>query len=419
MVEQAVALQRPNVESMDVSADVAKIIATVKQNGDAGIIAFTKQFDGVQAEKLLVSADEIDAAWQELANDIKAALRRAYYNIEKFHRVQIPLDTEVEIEPGLVCKRLVRPLDSVGIYVPGGSAPLFSSLLMAAIPAKLAKVRQIILTSPPAKNGKVAPIILAAAKICGVKEVYCVGGAQAIAAMAFGTKTIPKVNKIFGPGNDWVNGAKMQVAQMSGGPAIDLPAGPSEVMVLADGSANSAWVAADLLSQAEHDPQSQVVLLALNMKVINEVKSDLQAQLKTLSRQEVANASLKNSRLIVVNSYEQMLDICNRYAPEHLIINTANADELVKGVQNAGSIFVGANTPEALGDYASGTNHVLPTNGAARSYSGLGVESFMKFITVQKASKDALSSIAPTLQKMAHLEGLDAHAKAISVRLET
>jgi len=265
----------------------------------------------------------------------------------------------------------------------------------------------------------IAPIILATAKLCGIEEVYCVGGAQAIAAMAFGTKTIPKMNKIFGPGNSWVNAAKMQVAQISGGPAIDLPAGPSEVMVLADSSANTAWVAADMLSQAEHDPLSQVLLLALDMKIINAVKNDVQAQLNDLPRLDIAAASLKNARLILVNDYDQMLDICNSYAPEHLIINTKNPDELVDGVRNAGSIFVGANTPEALGDYASGTNHVLPTNGAARSYSGLGVESFMKFITVQKASKDALSSIAPTLQKMAHLEGLDAHAKAISVRLET
>jgi histidinol dehydrogenase len=416
--EKISALQRPKAASSNISQDVSEIISAVRENGDQAIAGFTRQFDGVVPKQLRVSASEIDAAWQGLGDETKTALQRAYGNIKKFHCAQIPTDIAVEVEPGLVCKRLVRPLDCVGLYVPGGSAPLFSSLLMAAIPAKLAKVSRIVIASPPNADGMVPAIILAVAKLCDVDEVFCVGGAQAIAAMAFGTETIPKVNKIFGPGNGWVNAAKMQVAQIAGGSAIDLPAGPSEVMVLADSSANTAWVAADLLSQAEHDPQSQVILLTTDLQIAKDVKTAVIEQLKSLPRREIAAVALKSARLILVSDFGQMLEISNEYAPEHLIINTANADELVAGVRNTGSVFVGANTPEALGDYASGTNHVLPTNGAARSYSGLGTQSFVKFMTVQRASKSALRSIGSTVQKMAQLEGLQAHANAVSIRLE-
>lgn len=416
--EKISALQRPTTASSNINNDVSEIISAVKENGDQAIAGFTYKFDGVVPKQLRVSTSEIDAAWQRLDDETKTVLQRAYDNIEKFHCAQIPTDIEVEVEPGLICKRLVRPLDCVGIYVPGGSAPLFSSLLMAAIPAKLAKVERIVIASPPNANGTVPAIILAVAKLCGIDEVFCVGGAQAIAAMAFGTETIPKVNKIFGPGNGWVNAAKMQVAQIAGGSAIDLPAGPSEVMVFADGSANTTWVAADLLSQAEHDLQSQVILLTTDLQIAKDVQTAVIEQLKSLPRREIAAAALKSARLILVSDFGQMLEICNEYAPEHLIINTQNADELVVGVRNAGSVFVGANTPEALGDYASGTNHVLPTNGAARSYSGLGTQSFVKFITVQRASKSALRAIGSTVQKMAQLEGLQAHANAIAIRLE-
>ncbi len=415
--EQEKALQRPAMQGRECRKAVGQIITAIRENGDEAIREFSNRFDGVVPAQLQTGQNEIETAWAELDDEHQSAMRRAHDNIARFHRAQLPKDLEIEVEPGLVCKRLARPLDCVGIYVPGGSAPLFSSLLMAAIPAKLANVGRIIAASPPGRDGKVAPIILAAAKLCGIDEVYCVGGAQAVAAMAFGTKSIPRVDKVFGPGNQWVSEAKTQVTQITGGPAIDLPAGPSEVMVLADERANPAWVAADLLSQAEHDPQAHLILLCLSTNTAKTIEHEVLQQLNTLSRADIARAALGNARLIVVKSVVQMLDIANTYAPEHLIIQIEGADEFVPEVRNAGSVFIGAYTPEALGDYASGTNHVLPTAGAARAYSGLGTQSFMKFITVQRATQDALVALGPTVQTLAQLEGLEAHANAITLRL--
>ncbi len=413
---QADALRRPARLTNLVQTKVRDIIDTVKAKGDAAILEYTRQFDGVDVKKLAVDASEINGAWRRLEPRMKDAMCRAYENIEKFHGYELPQDFEVEIEPGLICQRLVRPIDCVGIYVPGGSAPLFSSLLMAAIPAMLAAVPRIAVASPPGEDGKIAPVTLAAAKLCGVDEVFCMGGAQAIAAFAFGTKSVPKADKLFGPGNQWVVEAKAQVTQLEDGPGIDLPAGPSEVMVLADDEANPVWVAADLLSQAEHDPQAQVIMLTLSKQMVRAVYAAVLAQAEDLPRAEIANKALKNAQLIVVQSREQMVQLANRHAPEHLIMQIAQAEELVPQIRNAGSVFVGAYTPEALGDYASGTNHVLPTAGAARSFSGLGVESFVKFVSVQSASASALRSIGPEVEILARLEGLEAHARAISLR---
>lgn len=414
---QTDALQRPDTQSLEVRENVAGIIAAVRAQGDAALIEFTRRFDGVDLQQLRIPQSEIDAAWQGLDKNVQTAMRRAHDNIAKFHAAELPQEVAVEVEPELLCRRVTRPLDCVGIYVPGGSAPLFSSLMMAAIPANLAKVERIMVASPPGADGKIAPITLAAAKFCGVSEVYAMGGAQAIAAFAFGTESVPRADKLFGPGNQWVAEAKAQITQMPGGPAIDLPAGPSEVMVLADDEANPAWVAADLLSQAEHDPQAQVVLLTLSANMAKAVEREVLAQAEALPRREITKAALQNARLIVVQSRVQMVELANRYAPEHLIIQTRQAETLLPDIRNAGSVFLGAYTPEGLGDYASGTNHVLPTAGAARAYSGLGVESFMKFMTVQYASEQALRAIGPTVETLARMEGLEAHARAISTRI--
>ncbi len=412
------ALRRPYTNACAVRDVVHDIIMAVREKGDEALFEFTRRFDGSEPEKLRIGGDEIEAAWVALDENAKKAMRRAYGNIKTFHQAQQPKTIKVEVEPGLVCERIARPIDCVGIYVPGGTAPLFSSLMMAAIPAKLAGVGKIVLASPPGKDGKIAPVILAAAKLCGLDEIYSMGGAQAIAALAFGTQSVPRVNKLFGPGNQWVSEAKAQVTQMPGGPAMDMPAGPSEVMVLADEAANPDWIAADLLSQAEHDPKAQVLLLITNMNAARAVETATLKQLKTLPRADIARKSLENARLICVQDYEQMLEIANRYAPEHLIIQTERPEGMVEGIRNAGSVFVGAYTPEALGDYASGTNHVLPTAGAARAYSGLGLESFIKFITVQRASQDALSFLGPVVKSLARMEELEAHARAISLRLD-
>ncbi|PHS24411.1 MAG: histidinol dehydrogenase [Robiginitomaculum sp.] len=415
---QSAALARPDISACAVRDVVRDIIMAVKERGDEALLELTRRFDGAVAEDMRVCVKDLEAAWSDLGCETRAAMQRAFGNIARFHQAQAPAPLCVEIEDGLICERLIRPLDCVGIYVPGGTAPLFSSLLMAAIPAKLAGVRRIVVASPPGKDGLIAPVILAAAKLCGIEEIYAMGGAQAIAAMAFGTGSVPRVDKLFGPGNQWVSEAKVQVAQMQGGPAMDMPAGPSEVMVLADESANANWVAADLLSQAEHDPKAQVIMLTTAKTVAEAVKTATCKQLQSLPRASIAKKALENARLICVKDRVQMLDIVNRYAPEHLILQVQNAQELVPGVRNAGSVFVGPYTPEALGDYASGTNHVLPTAGAARAYSGLGLESFVKFITVQRATKAALASLGPVVQTLARMEELDAHARAIAVRLD-
>ena len=417
---RAQALARPGTGAAleTVREAVAAIIHSVRTGGDAALAAASRRFDGIAAEPLCASQDELDAAWQALDERERVAMDRAATNIRRFHEAQRAQDISVEVEPGLLCTRRMAPLDCIGIYVPGGTAPLFSSLLMAAIPAQVAGVRRILVASPPGTDGRIAPVVLAAAKLAGVREVFAMGGAQAIAAFAFGTKSVPKADKIFGPGNQWVAEAKAQVAQMPGGPAIDLPAGPSEVMVLADGNASAALVASDLLSQAEHDAQAQVILLSTSKKCASAVREAVLAQVQTLPRHKIANAALQNARLIVVENKNAMLNLVNRYGPEHLIIQMQNAEELAAAVRHAGSIFIGASTPEALGDYASGANHVLPTGGAARGTSGLGLESFMHGITVQRAGPAALASIGPAVMQLARMEGLEAHARAVCMRLE-
>jgi len=418
LCKQEEVLRRPNSDNRLVQDKVRKIIETIATDGDAAIMEYSRRFDAVAASRLQVDPARLQTCWQQLAPVEQDYMRRAYDNIKAFHKAQLPKSIRIEIEPGLIVERISRAVDCVGIYVPGGNAPLFSSLLMAAIPAKLAGVRKIIIASPPDEEGEVATIILAAAFLCGIDEVYCMGGAQAIAAMGLGTQSVPRADKLVGPGNQWVNAAKAQISQLPEGPAIDLPAGPSEVMVLADTSAKPAWVAADLLSQAEHDPIAQVILLSDSEQTLKDVEMAVKVQLQELPRKKIAAQSLQSARLILVQNTAQMLDIVNRYAPEHLIIQTENPRKMLAGIRNAGSIFVGPYTPEALGDYASGTNHVLPTAGAARSYSGLGTQSFVKFITVQEASKPALESLGPVVRKLAQMETLEAHARAISIRLE-
>ncbi len=338
-------------------------------------------------------------------------------NIRTFHSAQIPAPIKVTVAPGLVCKRLPRAIDTVGLYVPGGSAPLFSTVLMLAIPARLAGVGRMILTTPPGRDGRVNPAILAAAALCEIDEIYTIGGAQAIGALAYGTRQIPSVCKIFGPGNQWVTTAKQLVAQEAGGPAMDMPAGPSEVMVMADEGADPAFIAADLLSQAEHDPMAQVLLVSLDRALASRVEQQVAAQLENLPRGEIARASLGNARIIIASGRQEACEIINLYAPEHLILNVDDPAAIVTYIRNAGSVFLGPWTPEALGDYASGANHVLPTAGQARTFSGLGVESFMTFMTVQSCTPKALERIGPAVETMAAAEGLDAHRRAVSLRL--
>lgn len=412
------ALARPLAAQQDVRATVQQIIEDVRHRGDAAVAQYSRRFDGAAPDPLIASAEDMEAAWASLPASARAAMSRAAANIQRFHEAQGVPGIRVEVEPGLVCSRRAVPLDCVGLYVPGGTAPLFSSLLMAAIPARLAGVPRIAVASPPGADGRVAPVVLAAARLAGVQEVFAMGGAQAIAAFAFGTKSVPRAAKIFGPGNQWVAEAKAQVAQRPGGPAIDLPAGPSEVMVLADDTANAALVAADLLSQAEHDPQAQVIALATSAACAGAVRAQVLSQLEDLPRKTIANEALNNARLIVVPERAAMLDIVNRYAPEHLIIQMHDAEEMAQGVRHAGSVFLGSSTPEALGDYASGANHVLPTGGAARCHGGLGLESFMHFVTEQRASPAALRAIGPAVMQLARMEGLEAHARAVALRLE-
>ncbi len=416
---QADLLARPRADGGDIRAPVADILAQVRRDGDAALASLTQKLDGVAAKTLRVPPSDARRALEALPASARRAMQRACDNITKFHAAQKPQDIACDPMPGLNCALRIRPLDCVGLYVPGGSAPLFSSLMMMAIPARIAGVGRIAMASPPGADGRIAPVTLACAALCGVEEIYCMGGAQAIAAFAYGTQSVPRADKIFGPGNQWVAQAKAQVALESGGPAIDLPAGPSEVMVMADAAANPALIASDLLSQAEHDPQAQVILLCLRMDMAHNVEAAVQAQLADLPRADIARKALQSSAIIVAENTAQMLEIANLYAPEHLILQMRDADDLIASVRNAGSVFAGPLTPEALGDYASGTNHVLPTGGAARSIGGLGVRSFVKTMTVQRINADALRDLGPTVATLARMEGLEAHARAVDIRLRT
>lgn len=412
--QQAELLTRPAIAASDSISQVVKDILTqVKQNGDQALKALSSKYDKTQTNQIKLTEDEIKTAISRVTMDLKQAMQLAVSNIKKFHQAQVRPTITVETMPGIQCQSVTRPIDSVGLYIPGGSAPLLSTVLMLAIPAKIAGCRKVILCSPP----PIADEILYAADLCGVTEIYQLGGAQAIAAMALGTESVPKVDKIFGPGNAYVTEAKRQVSQRLDGAAIDMPAGPSEVLVIADTSANPSFIAADLLSQAEHGPDSQVVLLTPDEKIAQEVSIEVDKQLMQLSRQDIAEKALKESRLIVTNDLEECVDISNRYGPEHLIIQTKNADQLVDKINSAGSIFIGDWSPESAGDYASGTNHVLPTYGYTSTYSSLGLPDFQKRMTVQKLTPDGLKAIGTAVELMAQAEQLTAHKNAVTIRL--
>lgn len=408
-------LKRPAMDSDYLDQAVEDIFFAVKRNGDQALKDFTRTFDGVQLTTLEVPAREIDAAEQQVSPALQQAIRTAAANIGKFHAAQKCEPVMLETSPGVRCWQKAVPLQRVGLYIPGGSAPLFSSVLMLAVPARIAGCREIILCTPPSKDGKVNPAILFAAKISGVTRVFTVGGAQAIAAMAFGTETIPAVNKIFGPGNQFVTAAKQSVQKL--GVAIDLPAGPSEVLVMADETANATFVASDLLSQAEHGADSQVILLTTSRELAKKTVMQMQQQMVQLPRRDIIEQSLQSCKIIVMDSVAEMVDMVNDYAPEHLIISMTNTGKVAEAIVNAGSVFLGNYTPESAGDYASGTNHTLPTNGFAKAYSGVNLDSFVRKITFQEITPAGLKGLGETLQQMAEAENLQAHKLAVSVRL--
>lgn len=397
--------------------DVANIIRDVRARGDIALREWTQRLDGVMPT-LRVSEAEMRAAGTAVTLELLAAIDQAVRNLEAFHKAQSPGVLRVETQPGVVCERRPVPLQRVGLYVPGGSTPLISTVLMLGVPARLAGCAQLVMCTPPGADGRVAPAIQAAAWKCGIRQVFAVGGAQAVAAMAYGTQSVPKVDKLFGPGNAWVTEAKRQVSAHADGAACDLPAGPSEVMVIADAHANPDWVAADLLSQMEHGPDSQALLVTPSETLAQALQITLADQLKTLPRRDVAEKALRHSRVLLVDSLEQAIEVANAYAPEHLLLNTVNADALAASVTAAGGVFVGAMAPEAAGDYATGANHVLPTYGWARSVPGLSLEGFFNWITFQYLTPDGLRGIAPAVRSLARAEGLQAHERALDMRLE-
>ncbi|MFW7381859.1 MAG: histidinol dehydrogenase [Oligoflexus sp.] len=411
-------LQRPvsgTAESL--RNGVKELIADVRSHGDDALRRLTERFDKVAIKDLEVTPEEFSEAWQEVSAETKQAIEEAIKNIETFHKQQQSPSIDIEIQAGVRCLRQSRPIERVGLYAPGGTAPLPSTVIMLAVPAKLAGCPIKILCTPPNKEGKVNPHILTAAKLAGIERIFKVGGAQAIAAMAFGTESIPKVDKIFGPGNSWVTEAKLQVAQDPLGATYDMPAGPSEVLVIADESARAEFIAADLLSQAEHGHDSQAILLTTSPELATKTRDEVLDQATRLSRQSIVENALNFCRIIICQDLEQCIRLSNQYAPEHLIVQTAEAETWIPKIQNAGSVFLGPWSPESVGDYASGTNHVLPTYGYAKSISGLSVDSFTKQITFQQLSSAGLARLGPTVERLAELEGLDAHRQAVSVRL--
>ncbi|EOX1289842.1 histidinol dehydrogenase [Vibrio cholerae] len=413
--QQESILERPAItEGANITAAVAQVIAKVRSEGDAALFELTEKFDRVKPASLRVSREEMDAAAARLSETMKQALEQAYNNISKFHKAQKAQPIKVETMPGVVCEQVTRPINKVGLYIPGGSAPLPSTVLMLGVPAQIAGCRKVVLCSPP----PIADEILYVAKLCNIDEVYNLGGGQAIAAMAYGTEAVTKVDKIFGPGNAYVTEAKRQVSNDFRGAAIDMPAGPSEVLVIADETADADFIAADLLSQAEHGPDSQVVLVTPSPVLADQVTDAVQKQLKVLSRASIAEKALASSLIIIAESLTQAVSISNYYGPEHLIVQTRNPRELVPLLDNAGSIFLGDWSPESVGDYASGTNHVLPTYGYTRTYSSLGLADFSKRMTVQELTADGLQLLAPTVVTMAEAEGLDAHKRAVTIRVE-
>ena len=409
-------LSRPTFDNKQLLKQVGKILQDVRQKGDTAVKKYTKKFDGIALRKMQVDAKEIKKAEAAISIDLKQAIDQAYSNILLFHSTQKETVKEVETMPGVHCWRKSIPLERVGLYIPGGTAPLFSTVLMLGVPAFVAGCKDVILCTPVSKEGSIHPAILYAASKVGVHTIYKIGGAQAIGAMAYGTSIIKKVDKIFGPGNQYVTAAK-QLVQLEG-TAIDMPAGPSEVCVVADASASADFVAADLLSQAEHGIDSQVLLICNDAAMIEQVDQAVKAQLNLLPRKSIAQKALENSKSILVSSMEEAMLISNRYAPEHLIIATDQAEVLAAQVINAGSVFLGHYTPESAGDYASGTNHTLPTNGHARAYSGVSVDSFVKKVTFQQITKEGMQQVGPTVIAMAEAEGLDAHANAVKIRIK-
>jgi len=407
-------LKRPLFDSSTLEAAVKNVLQEVRQAGDAAVRKFTLQFDKADISDLRVTDQEINESENYLTDELKQAINVAKTNIEQFHRAQIRTDEFVETMRGVQCWRKMVAIEKVGLYVPGGTAPLFSTILMLGIPAKLAGCKQIVLCSPPGVDGKLHPAILFTAKLVGITKMFRVGGVQAIAAMSYGTNSIPQVHKIFGPGNQYVTCAKQLVQKE--GVAIDLPAGPSEVAVFADETADPRFIAADLLSQAEHGIDSQVLFVTIHSLLIDEVLKALDSQIALLPRKNIAIKALENSKIILVKTESDAMDVINEYAPEHLILACANADDLAEKVINAGSVFLGNYSPESVGDYASGTNHTLPTNGYAKAYSGVSVDSFVKKITFQKVTEEGLANIGSPVELMAEAEGLMAHANAVRVR---
>jgi histidinol dehydrogenase len=408
--------KRADASETSIEHTVETILKSVQQNGDKSLIAYTEQFDKVLCDSLEVSATAFEEASMQISEELKTAIAQAHYNITLFHKSQLQEEPVVSPMDGILCWRKSVPIERVGLYIPGGSAPLFSTVLMLAIPAVLAGCKEIIICTPPGSENEIHPAILYTAALCKVNKVYKVGGAQAIAAMAFGTETIPKVNKIFGPGNQYVTLAKSKLSSL--GFAIDMPAGPSEVAIVADSTGIPEFIAADILAQAEHGPDSQAMIMSNSLSILERVNDCIQEQIKTHARSNIIVQALKNSRAILLSTVDDCIAFTNHYAPEHLILACENADSRATEIINAGSVFIGHYSPESAGDYATGTNHTLPTNGYAKSYSGVSVDSFCKKITFQKLSKVGLSNIAKAVETMAIAEGLDAHANSITIRLK-
>ncbi|NOY48459.1 MAG: histidinol dehydrogenase [Chlorobi bacterium] len=411
----SVLLQRPTQSVEDIESTVTQIFKDVEQHGDVAISKYTSIFDGVILKNNLVTKTEVQEASKNISQELKEAINIAKQNIEVFHNAQKTARVEVETSKGVQCWQEKRPIEKIGLYIPGGTAPLFSTVLMLAIPAQIAGCKEIILCTPPNTEGKVASEILYTAQLCGVTKIIKVGGIQAISALTFGTITIPKVYKIFGPGNQFVTVAKQLATKY--GVAIDMPAGPSELLVVADDSANATYVASDLLSQAEHGIDSQVILVSTSKELITNVQQEIDMQIQVLPRKDIAEKAIANSKLIYVENDVTALELINEYGPEHFIICTENSTFYVNGIINAGSVFIGNYTPESAGDYASGTNHTLPTNGFCKAYSGVNLDSFQKSITFQKISKEGLINIGSTIELMAEAEGFQAHKNAVTIRL--
>ncbi|MDG1053233.1 MAG: histidinol dehydrogenase [Flavobacteriaceae bacterium] len=408
-------LARPTASYEALEPLVSEVFTRVQKEGDKAVVAYTQQFDKTALENIAVSQDEITAAITNVSDELKQSIQLAKANIEAFHKAQQTQTVAVETQSGVNCWQEKRPIQKVGLYIPGGSAPLFSTILMLAIPAQIAGCEEIVLCSPPNKEGNLPDVVLYTAQLCGVTKIFKVGGIQAIAAMTFGTATIPSVYKLFGPGNQYVTVAKQWATRYN--MAIDMPAGPSELLVVADESAAPAYVAADLLSQAEHGPDSQVILVTTAAKILAAVQAEIKEQLAILPRKEIAEKAIVNSKMIAFESDALAIDFINQYGPEHYIICMEKEDLYVNAIQNAGSVFVGNYTPESAGDYASGTNHTLPTNGYAKQYSGVNLDSFLKQMTFQKISAEGLKSIGPAIEAMAQAEGLQAHKNAVTLRL--